>query len=98
MGALVLMSSTFKNADNRPLVYASVYLFAMLRQSGRDRRDCGRCGMDDGRQVAAMTSGTSCAAVQPSGYVASGAAIVAAGGKAYPSGFFRDSAGMHRWR
>jgi hypothetical protein len=34
MGALVLMSSTFKNADSQPLVYASVYLFAMLRQSG----------------------------------------------------------------
>jgi hypothetical protein len=98
MGALVLMSSTFKNADSQPLVYASVYLFAMLRQSGHGRRDSVSCSMDDGRQAAAMTSGTSCAVMQPSGYVPGGAAIVAAGGKAYPSGFFRDSAGIHRWR
>jgi len=98
MGALVLMSSTFKNADSQPLVYASVYLFAMLRQSDHAKRDSGSCGMDDGRKAMAMTSGTSCAVVQPSGYVSSGAAIVAAGGKAYPSGFFRDSAGIRRWR
>jgi hypothetical protein len=98
MGALVLMSSTLKNADCQPLVYASVYLFAMLRQSDHMSRDSGSCGTGDVRQLAAVTSGTSCAVVQPSGYVPSGAAIVAAGGKAYPSGFFRDSAGTHRWR